>query len=111
MKISPAKIVSESSHIVPGSSSCYIPISRAALLTPVKGKLKVKEYFFDVPKDYTKPDAGTIRIFGRSICKHEVPIVPDASPEKSQLPLMCYLQGVSKTKRSKSAPSRNGRAA
>lgn len=51
------------------------------------------EHFFDVPKDYSKPDAGTIRVFARSARKHESPIVPDTSKDKQQLPLMCYLQG------------------
>lgn len=46
-----------------------------------------------MPKDYSKPEGSTIRVFGRSIRKHETPIVPDASPEKTQLPLMVYLQG------------------
>lgn len=51
------------------------------------------EHFFDVPKDYSKPDGGTIRIFGRSARKHDTPITQDSSKDKQQLPLMCYLQG------------------
>lgn len=71
------------------SSTCLTSGS----LTPWTGKLKVTEHFFDVPKDYSKPDGGTIRIFGRSVRKHDVPIVPESSSEKRQPPLMCYLQG------------------
>jgi hypothetical protein len=48
--------------------------------------LKVTEHFFDVPKDYSKPDGGTIRVFGRSVKKNETPIVPETSKEKKQLP-------------------------
>jgi len=53
----------------------------------------VTEHFFDVPKDYSKPDGGTIRLFGRSVKKHEKPIVPETSKDKEQLPWMVYLQG------------------
>jgi len=38
-----------------------------------------------VPKDYSKPDSGTIRVFARSVKKNEVPIVPELK-EKCQLP-------------------------
>lgn len=49
------------------------------------------EHRFDVPKDYSKPDGGTIRLFGRSVCKHEAfPIQPKSS---SELPWLLYLQG------------------
>lgn len=54
------------------------------------------EHFFDVPKDYTKPESGTIRVFGRSIRKHDTPIVPKSAAElktASQLPWMVYLNG------------------
>jgi pimeloyl-ACP methyl ester carboxylesterase len=56
------------------------------------GKLSITEHFFDVPKDYSKPEDGTIRIFARSARKHEVPIVPDPSKD-TKLPWMVYLQG------------------
>ena len=55
------------------------------------------EHFFDVPKDYSNPDNGTIQVFARSVRKHDIPIVADESKEKGQekeqLPWMCYLQG------------------
>ncbi|KAK3703517.1 hypothetical protein LTR37_014364 [Vermiconidia calcicola] len=66
-KISAAKIVSQNSHVV-------------------AGKLKVTEHFFDVPKDYSKPDGGTIRVFARSVQKNEIPIVPESTKDKDQLP-------------------------
>ncbi|KAI5361719.1 putative alpha/beta hydrolase-1, peptidase S33 [Septoria linicola] len=75
--VSPAKLVSERTH-------------------QVAGKLSVTEHFFDVPKDYSKPDNGTLRIFGRSIRKHENPIIPRSQAEQqkaSQLPWMVYLNG------------------
>jgi len=58
------------------------------------GKLKVTEHFFDVPKDYSKPSSGTIRIFARSVRKHESPADPsDHDDKKSQLPWMVFLNG------------------
>ena len=53
--------------------------------------MNITEHFFDVPKDYSKPNAGTIRIFARSVRKHETPA--DPSEDKKQLPWMVYLQG------------------
>ena len=44
------------------------------------------EHFFDVPKDYSKPDGATIRVFARSVKRNETPIVPETSKEKQQLP-------------------------
>jgi hypothetical protein len=70
--------------------------SDADTISSVAGKLKITEHFFDVPKDYSKPDAGTIRVFARSVRKHETPIVPATGSdknEKDQLPWMCYLNG------------------
>lgn len=53
------------------------------------------EHFFDVPKDYSKPETGTLRLFARSIRKHETPADPAAADEasKKQLPWIVYLQG------------------
>ncbi|SMR63672.1 unnamed protein product [Zymoseptoria tritici ST99CH_3D1] len=75
--IAPARIISQKSY-------------------QVAGKLKVTEHFFDVPKDYSKPDGGTTRVFARSVRKHETPIVPVVGSDKEskdQLPWMVYLQG------------------
>ncbi|KAK1093147.1 hypothetical protein LTR48_002917 [Friedmanniomyces endolithicus] len=60
---------------------------------PVGGKLNITEHFFDVPKDHSKPEGGTIRVFARSVKKRDTAIVPDSSKDKEQLPWMCYLQG------------------
>ncbi|KAK3073510.1 hypothetical protein LTR53_004849 [Teratosphaeriaceae sp. CCFEE 6253] len=59
------------------------------------GKLSITEHFFDVPKDYAKPDSGQIRVFARSVRKSDKPIVPETSKDKDkeQLPWLCYLQG------------------
>lgn len=51
------------------------------------------EHFFDVPKDYAKPDGGTLRVFARSVAKHEPPIVPDSASGNDQLPWMIFFQG------------------
>ncbi|KAK5126376.1 hypothetical protein LTR85_010612 [Meristemomyces frigidus] len=72
--IAPAKIVSQKTY-------------------QVAGKLKITEHFFDVPKDYSKPQGGTIRVFARSVKKHDTSVVPETSKDKEQLPWMCYLQG------------------
>lgn len=72
-----AKIIESRSHIVPG-------------------KLKVTDLFFEVPKDYKNPSRGNIQLFGRSVTKHEVPVIPfsDADAKKlSQRPWFVYLQG------------------
>nr|POF15269.1 proline iminopeptidase [Quercus suber] len=58
-----------------------------------QGRLNITEHWFDVPKDYSKPDAGTIRIFARSAKRHENPIVPADAKARDQLPWMCFLQG------------------
>ncbi|KAF2096333.1 proline iminopeptidase [Rhizodiscina lignyota] len=60
------------------------------------GKLKVTEYFFGgIPRDWTSPEAGSLKLFARSVRKSEKPA--DPSPEedekKKQLPWMVYLQG------------------
>ncbi|KXT03144.1 hypothetical protein AC578_7729 [Pseudocercospora eumusae] len=70
--VNPAKLVSQNTH-------------------QVAGRLSVTEHFFDVPKDYSKPESGTIKVFGRSVRKHETPIFP--KKEKEQLPWLCYFQG------------------
>ena len=49
------------------------------------GKLKVAELLFEVPKDYSKPDVGTLRVFARSVEKVEKPVDPDEEKSK-QLP-------------------------
>ncbi|KAG9912325.1 alpha/beta-hydrolase, partial [Aureobasidium melanogenum] len=75
IKVAAAKIVEQRTHQIPG-------------------KLRVTEHFFDVPKDYSKPDSGTIRIFARSVRKHESPADPsDHDEKKSQLPWMVFLNG------------------
>jgi hypothetical protein len=81
MAIPPARLISQHLHTIPG-------------------KLKVAEFFFDVPLDYSKPTDKQIRLFARSAEKLETPIVPTkvekASPTTSggeQLPWMVYVTG------------------
>ncbi|KAI9760806.1 MAG: hypothetical protein M4579_001436 [Chaenotheca gracillima] len=52
----------------------------------VPGKYKVSELFFDVPKDYSKPDEETLRLFARSIQKYERPAQDPPEEEAKQLP-------------------------
>ncbi|KAF4304918.1 Alpha/beta hydrolase fold-1 [Botryosphaeria dothidea] len=76
VKISPAKIIEQRSHIVPG-------------------KLKVTEYFFEVPTHWNKPDSRPLRLFARSARKAEKPADPTTVEDdaKKQLPWMLFLQG------------------
>lgn len=49
------------------------------------GKLLVDEMFFEVPRDYTKPLHGSLRLFARSVERFERPIDP-TKREVKQLP-------------------------
>lgn len=56
----------------------------------------MSELFFEVPRDYKNLAQGTIQLFGRSVTKHERPIVPlnEADAKKSdQKPWLVYLEG------------------
>ncbi|KAI0410312.1 Alpha/Beta hydrolase protein [Xylaria grammica] len=57
----------------------------------VPGKLLVKELWFKVPLDHSKPEGQTIKLFARSAIKYERPIV--ASTEVVQRPYLLFLQG------------------
>ena len=46
-----------------------------------------------MPKDYSKPDSGTIRVFARSVRKHETPADRSSEGNQKRLPWMVYLQG------------------
>ncbi|KAF1988285.1 proline iminopeptidase [Aulographum hederae CBS 113979] len=69
-----AKILSRTSHAVPG-------------------KLLITELLFEVPRDYSKPDGGSIKLFARSARKLEKPADPTDDSSKKQLPWLCFLQG------------------
>lgn len=69
-------------------------ISQTRLTHP--GLLHVTELFFEVPKNHARPEAGTLKLFGRSVRKHDRPIVPLPASEqanKEKLPYMVYLEG------------------
>ncbi|KAG7125804.1 Proline iminopeptidase aneH like protein [Verticillium longisporum] len=75
--INAAKLLSRRSHILPD-------------------QLQVSELFFEVPADYSNPPAGTLKLFGRSVTKHERPIVPVSSADAikaDQKPWLVYLEG------------------
>ncbi|KAI1821259.1 alpha/beta-hydrolase [Xylaria intraflava] len=57
----------------------------------VPGKLLVKDLWFEVPLDHSKPKGQTIKLFGRSAIKYEKPIVEPT--EVIQRPYLLFLQG------------------
>ncbi|KAJ2980807.1 hypothetical protein NUW58_g6848 [Xylaria curta] len=57
----------------------------------VPGKLLVKELWFEVPLDHSKPEGQTIKLFARSAVKYEKPIIE--SDEVVQRPYLLFLQG------------------
>ncbi|KAI1367340.1 alpha/beta-hydrolase [Xylaria arbuscula] len=57
----------------------------------VPGKLLVKELWFEVPLDHSKPEGETIKLFARSAIKYERPIVE--TTEVIQRPYLLFLQG------------------
>ncbi|KAI0482825.1 alpha/beta-hydrolase [Xylariaceae sp. FL0804] len=57
----------------------------------VPGKLLVKELWFEVPLDHSRPDSKTVKLFARSAVKYENPIVKPTEPV--QRPYLLYLQG------------------
>ena len=66
------------------------------MLTEIPGKLNVSELLFEVPRDYSNPERGTLQLFGRSVTKYEKPAAPlseDEARKKSSKPWMLYLQG------------------
>ncbi|KAM5351646.1 hypothetical protein ACJ41O_004369 [Fusarium nematophilum] len=84
LEIPPAKLVSSTSHAIPG-------------------QLNVTELFFKVPLDYTDPNGNSITLFARRVTKNEVPIFPpDEDDEESSAkdstgaapkPYLVYLEG------------------
>ncbi|KAL2136034.1 hypothetical protein VTI74DRAFT_5770 [Chaetomium olivicolor] len=69
-------------------------LSRRAHVLP--GQLYVTELFFEVPKNHARPEAGTLKLFGRSVRRHERSIVPLSAKEladKEKLPYLVYLEG------------------
>ncbi|KAM7208029.1 proline iminopeptidase [Naviculisporaceae sp. PSN 640] len=75
--IKPARLISQRAHLIPG-------------------QLHVTEHFFEVPKNYFRPELGSLKLFGRSVRKHEKPIVPLSRAEQemaSRIPYMVYLEG------------------
>lgn len=53
--------------------------------------MKITEHFFDVPKDYNKPESGDLRIFARSVRRYES--FPNDAKNGEPLPWMVYLNG------------------
>lgn len=56
----------------------------------------MSELFFEVPKDYSSPSRGSLRIFARSVTKHDCPTSPVDEKElqrKAEKPWLAFLQG------------------
>lgn len=55
----------------------------------------MSELFFEVPVNYAEPASESLRLFARTVQRHETPIDPvkDEKPEKKQLPWFAYLEG------------------
>ena len=55
------------------------------------GKLSISELFFEVPTDHSKPEAGNLKIFARSVERFEKPV--DATKKDAKQPpwrKMCH---------------------
>jgi len=61
----------------------------------VPGKLKITEWFFEVPRLYDSPSSGSLRLFARSAQKHDKPVEPEdrRRQKTSQPPWLLFLQG------------------
>ncbi|KAI8632047.1 alpha/beta-hydrolase [Xylariaceae sp. FL1651] len=57
----------------------------------VPGKLLVKELWFEVPLDHSKPDGKTVKLFARSAIRYKRPVVEPN--EAVQRPYLLFLQG------------------
>ncbi|KAM0332355.1 hypothetical protein ACHAQA_002632 [Verticillium albo-atrum] len=93
--ISAAKLLSRRSHILPGTCPPSTPYNLNPPNT-LPEQLQVSELFFEVPADYANPPAGTLQLFGRSVTKHERPIVPPSAADAAkaeQKPWLVYLEG------------------
>lgn len=51
------------------------------------GRLNVSELFFEVPRDHSKPQNGTLRLFARSVERFQKPV--DASKKEVKQPPWC----------------------
>lgn len=51
------------------------------------GRLNVSELSFEVPKDYSKPQNGSLRLFARSVGRFEKAV--DASKKEVKQPPWC----------------------
>jgi len=57
------------------------------------GKFAVDELFFEVPKDYSNPDRGTIQLFARSVSRYEKPttIISEEERRKKSMVSKSYI--------------------
>ncbi|MCJ1273228.1 hypothetical protein MMC21_001018 [Puttea exsequens] len=53
--------------------------------------MSISELFFEVPRDYTNPANGSLKLFARSVERFEKPV--DASKKETKQPWFLYLQG------------------
>lgn len=91
-----AKLIDKRLHNVPGTGNLRESFHESSAdLT--KGKMRVAEWFFDVPVDYNKlPSEGgsTLRLFARSVSRLDTPVEQQPKEEsKAPIPWLLYLQG------------------
>ncbi|KAL6869617.1 hypothetical protein ACO1O0_000943 [Amphichorda felina] len=76
-----------------------LPIPAAKLLSSRvhvnPGRLRVTELYFQVPLDYTKPDATTITLFARQVVRSDAPsfVSSPENPPPSPNRYLVYLEG------------------
>ncbi len=94
--IQAARLLSRRAHVLPGRHPPFDPLFFSARSLTTPGQLHITELFFEVPKNHARPDAGTLKLFGRSVRKNERPIVPLSATDqaaKEKLPYLVYLEG------------------
>ena len=80
-----AKILGKRTHQVPGKL-CKFWRSSGYLDHPL-GRLNVSEIFFEVPRDYSNPSKGSLKLFARSVERFEKPV--DLSKKEVNQPPWC----------------------
>jgi pimeloyl-ACP methyl ester carboxylesterase len=89
-----AKILSKRVNNVPGIT-CPFQDSLTPILT-LLGKIKITEYFFQVPRDWSNPSTEprhSITLFARGAQRITKPADPTSEEKSKSLPWLVYLQG------------------
>ena len=67
-----AKLLGKRTHQMPGAGKAHHYLSHTHMQS--LGKLSVSELFFEVPKNYSKPQEGNLCLFARSAERFEKPV-------------------------------------